>query len=41
MIEKPLDYILQSLYKGVGKPEPLKRQLAGKWSRRKNKEHFI
>ena len=38
-IEKLLDSILESPYKGIGKPEPLKHQLAGKWSRRKNKEH--
>ena len=28
-------------YRGTGKPEPLKFQLAGKWSRRINKEHRI
>lgn len=37
--EKLLDAILENPYKGVGKPEPLKHQLAGKWSRRINKEH--
>lgn len=40
-IEKLLDSILESPYKGIGKPEPLKHQLAGKWSRRINKEYFI
>ncbi len=29
--------ILQDPYKGIGKPEPLKHQLAGKWSRRIDK----
>jgi toxin YoeB len=28
-------------YKGIGKPEPLKHQLAGKWSRRIDKENRI
>ena len=28
-------------YKGIGKPEPLKHQLSGKWSRRINQEHRI
>jgi len=28
-------------YEGIGKPEPLKHQLAGKWSRRINQEHRI
>lgn len=26
-------------YTGIGKPEPLKYELAGKWSRRINSEH--
>ena len=38
-IEQLLDAILENPYKGIGKPEPLKHQLAGKWSRRINKEH--
>ena len=29
--------ILQDSYKGIGKPEPLKHQLSGKWSRRIDK----
>ena len=29
--------ILQEPYKGIGKPEPLKHQLSGKWSRRIDK----
>ena len=28
-------------YKGIGKPEPLKYDLAGKWSRRINSEHRL
>ena len=31
--------ILESPFAGIGKPEPLKHQYAGKWSRRINKEH--
>ena len=29
--------ILENPYKGIGKPEPLKHQLAGRWSRRIDK----
>jgi toxin YoeB len=28
-------------YSGIGKPEPLKYELSGKWSRRINAEHRI
>jgi toxin YoeB len=28
-------------FKGIGKPEPLKHQLKGCWSRRINKEHRL
>ncbi|KQB43226.1 Addiction module toxin, Txe/YoeB family [Flavobacterium daejeonense] len=28
-------------YEGIGKPEELKHQLSGRWSRRINKEHRI
>ena len=28
-------------YTGIGKPEPLKYELAGKWSRRINTEHRL
>ena len=31
----------QSPFQGSGKPEPLKNQLSGYWSRRINKEHRI
>ncbi len=33
--------ILKSPYNGIGKPEPLKHQLAGCWSRRINGEHRL
>jgi toxin YoeB len=31
--------ILESPFTGIGKPEPLKHQYSGKWSRRINQEH--
>lgn len=31
--------IIKEPYKGIGKPEPLKFQLSGKWSRRIDKEN--
>lgn len=33
--------IKQSPFKGIGKPEPLKGDLSGLWSRRINKEHRL
>lgn len=33
--------IMKHPYKGIGKPEPLKYQLQGKWSRRINSEHRL
>lgn len=33
--------ILRSLFRGIGKPEPLKHALQGYWSRRINAEHRI
>lgn len=33
--------ILRNKYEGLGKPEPLKHNLAGYWSRRINHEHRI
>lgn len=33
--------IAEHPYSGIGKPEPLKYELAGKWSRRINSEHRI
>ena len=31
--------IIASPYKGIGKPEPLKHELSGKWSRRIDREN--
>jgi toxin YoeB len=31
----------RSPFEGIGKPEPLKGQLSGKWSRRINQEHRL
>ena len=31
--------IIENPYEGIGKPEPLKHELAGYWSRRITKEH--
>lgn len=33
--------ITQSPFEGIGKPEPLKYNLAGAWSRKINQEHRI
>lgn len=33
--------ILQHPFSGIGKPEPLRFELAGKWSRRITKEHRL
>ena len=33
--------IVEHPYTGIGKPEPLKYDLAGKWSRRINSEHRL
>ena len=33
--------ILEHPYTGIGKPEPLRYELAGKWSRRINAEHRL
>lgn len=33
--------IMRSPFEGIGKPEPLKADLAGYWSRRINNEHRI
>ena len=40
-IKKLLADILEHPYTGIGKPEPLKYELAGKWSRRINSEHRL
>ncbi len=36
-----LDEIAEHPFKGQGKPEPLKRNLVGCWSRRINQEHRL
>ncbi len=33
--------ILRQTFKGIGKPEPLKHELKGYWSRRINHEHRL
>jgi len=40
-IRKLIEVIMQSPYEGIGKPEALKHNLSGCWSRRINKEHRI
>ena len=40
-IQKLLEAIAKDPFKGIGKPEPLKYQLSGCWSRRINKEHRL
>jgi toxin YoeB len=40
-IKELLQAIQESPYTGVGKPEALKYELSGKWSRRINHEHRL
>jgi len=40
-ITKLLESICASPYSGIGKPEPLKHELSGYWSRRITDEHRI
>ncbi|TZF80916.1 Txe/YoeB family addiction module toxin [Pedobacter sp. BS3] len=40
-IAQLLEAIEENPYAGIGKPEVLKHELSGKWSRRINKEHRI
>ena len=40
-ISSLLDSIKITPFEGIGKPEPLKNELAGKWSRRINIEHRL
>ena len=40
-IRKLIEAITQNPYQGIGKPEALKYDLYGSWSRRINKEHRI
>ena len=40
-ISRLLESISKTPYSGIGKPEPLKHQLSGYWSRRITEEHRI
>ena len=40
-IKKLLKDIKENPFQGIGKPEPLKLNLRGKWSRRINSEHRL
>lgn len=40
-ISELVESIATDPFKGIGKPEPLKHDLAGCWSRRINQEHRI
>ena len=40
-IRSLIENIMQTPYEGLGKPEPLKHDLQGKWSRRINREHRL
>lgn len=40
-IKRLLEDIQQHPFEGIGKPEPLKYELSGKWSRRINAEHRL
>ena len=40
-IEKLLSSIKETPFTGIGKPEPLKHDYAGKWSRRIDSKHRI
>lgn len=44
-VQKKISELIGSIetspFEGIGKPEPLKHDLLGKWSRRINREHRI
>ena len=40
-INQPIEDILRTPFEGIGKPEPLKGDLSGYWSRRINDEHRL
>lgn len=40
-ITKLIEAITEDPFEGLGKPEPLKYQLSGTWSRRINQEHQL
>lgn len=45
IILKKIGYLIEAIqenpYTGIGKPEALKHELSGKWSRRIDKEHRL
>lgn len=40
-INRLIDEVLQDPFEGIGKPEPLRHDLAGSWSRRIGEEHRL
>lgn len=40
-IRKLIENTLETPFKGIGKPEPLKHRLKGAWSRRIDREHRL
>ena len=38
---KLVEAVLRNPFDGIGKPEPLRRELAGRWSRRIDSEHRL
>jgi len=36
-----IEAIMNTPFEGIGKPEPLKHELSGAWSRRINREHRL
>jgi len=40
-IRQLIESIQQNPFEGIGKPEPLKHELSGCWSRRINREHRL
>ncbi len=38
---KLVDAVLRDSFEGIGKPEPLRRELSGRWSRRIDSEHRL
>ncbi len=36
-----VDAVLRDSFVGIGKPEPLRRELSGRWSRRIDREHRV
>jgi len=40
-IRQLIESIIENPYKGIGKPEPLKHNFSGCWSRRINQEHRL